>query len=391
MKKFDVCIIGGAGHIGLPLGLLISSKNKRVILYDKNVEVINKINKGIMPFLEIGATKLLLKNKKKIFATNDIKYVQRSKVIIVCIGTPVTANLKPNLNFFFQLFKELKSYIKKDQTIIIRSSIYPGTCEKIFTILGKDFKNISYCPERVVQGKSIEELPKLPQIVSGYSKKSILVSKNLFKLICKKIIITSVLEAELVKLFSNAWRYINFSVSNEFLMICENLNINFSKLRKTMIDGYERNRDIPLAGFAAGPCLFKDTVQLSAFLKNNFTLGKAATSINENLPNFLLKKLKEKYRSKLKYKTVGILGLAFKAEIDDDRDSLSIKLIKILKRNKIKLIISDEYIKHPQGVTKEKLMKSADIIIIATPHKAYKKMKFPKNKEVIDTWGLIEK
>lgn len=391
MKKFDVCIIGGAGHIGLPLGLLISSKNKRVVLYDKNVEVINKINKGIMPFLEIGATKLLLKNKKKIFATNDIKYVQRSKVIIVCIGTPVTANLKPNLNFFFQLFKELKSYIKKDQTIIIRSSIYPGTCEKIFTILGKGFKNISYCPERVVQGKSIEELPKLPQIVSGYSKKSILVSKNLFKLICKKIIITSVLEAELIKLFSNAWRYINFSVSNEFLMICENLNINFSKLRKTMIDGYERNRDIPLAGFAAGPCLFKDTVQLSAFLKNNFTLGKAATSINENLPNFLLKKLKEKYRSKLKYKTVGILGLAFKAEIDDDRDSLSIKLIKILKRNKVKLIISDEYIKHPQGVTKEKLMKLADIIIIATPHKAYKKMKFPKNKEVIDTWGLIEK
>ena len=83
--------------------------------------------------------------------------------------------------------------------------------------------------------------------------------------------------------------------------------------------------------------------------------------------------------------------MAFKAEIDDDRDSLSIKLIKILKRNKVKLIISDEYIKHPQGVTKEKLMKLADIIIIATPHKAYKKMKFPKNKEVIDTWGLIEK
>ena len=208
---------------------------------------------------------------------------------------------------------------------------------------------------------------------------------------CKKIIVTSVLEAELVKLFSNAWRYINFSVSNEFLMICENLNINFSRLRKIMVDGYERNRDIPLAGFAAGPCLFKDTVQLSAFLKNKFLLGKAATSINENLPKFLLKRLKEKYKSKLNHKTIGILGLAFKAEIDDDRDSLSIKLIKILKRNKIKLIISDEYIKHPEGVKKEKLIKKSDIIIIATPHKAYKKIKFPKNKEVIDTWGLIEK
>ena len=307
MKKFDVCIVGGAGHIGLPLGLLISSKNKRVVLYDKNVSVIKKINQGIMPFLEIGATKLLSKNKNKIFATNNIKYVQQTKIIIVCIGTPVTTNLKPNLKFFFQLFKELKNYVKKDQTIIIRSSIYPGTCEKIFSILGKGFKNISYCPERVVQGKSIEELPKLPQIVSGYSTKSIAVSKNLFKLICKKIIVTSVLEAELVKLFSNAWRYINFSVSNEFLMICENLNINFSRLRKIMVDGYERNRDIPLAGFAAGPCLFKDTVQLSAFLKNKFLLGKAATSINENLPKFLLKRLKEKYKSKLNHKTIGIL------------------------------------------------------------------------------------
>ena len=391
MKKFDVCIIGGAGHIGLPLGLLISSKNKRVVLYDKNVEVIKKINKGIMPFLEIGARKLLSKNKKRIFATDNIKYVRRTKIVIVCIGTPVTTNLKPNLKLFFQLFKELKNYINKDQTIIIRSSIYPGTCEKVFSILGRGFKNISYCPERVVQGKSIEELPKLPQIVSGYSKKSILVSKKLFKLICKKIIITSVLEAELAKLFSNAWRYINFSVSNEFLMICENLDINFSRLRKIMVDGYQRNKDIPLAGFAAGPCLFKDTVQLSAFLNNNFILGKAATSINENLPNFLLKKLKEKYKSNLKHKTIGILGLAFKAEIDDDRDSLSIKLIKILKKNKIKLIISDEYIKHPNGVKKETLIKSADIIIIATPHKAYRSIKFPKSKDVIDTWGLIEK
>ena len=80
MKKFDVCIVGGAGHIGLPLGLLISSKNKRVVLYDKNVSVIKKINQGIMPFLEIGATKLLSKNKNKIFATNNIKYVQQTKL-----------------------------------------------------------------------------------------------------------------------------------------------------------------------------------------------------------------------------------------------------------------------------------------------------------------------
>ena len=390
MKKFDVCIVGGAGHIGLPLGLLLVSKNKRVILYDKNSKIINKINSGVMPFIEKGGKKLLKKNRKKILATNNIRYVKYAKIVVICIGTPIKSNLKPNFKFFFKLFKELKNHLNQNQIIIIRSSIYPGSCEKIAKILGRKFKHISYCPERVVQGLAIEELPNLPQIVSGLSKKSISISKKLFKLICKKIIITTVLEAELIKLFSNAWRYINFSISNEFYMISENLNINYSKLRKIMINGYARNKDIPLAGFAAGPCLFKDTMQLSAFLKNNFSLGKAATLINENFPNFMLNKLKEEYKSKLKLKTIGVLGLAFKADIDDDRDSLSLKLIKLIKKNNLKVVFSDEYIKHPNAIKKEKLVKLADIIIIATPHKAYKKIRFPKNKKIIDTWGMLE-
>ena len=391
MKKFDVCIVGGAGHIGLPLGLLFASKNKKVILYDKNTKIIKKINFGVMPFIEKGGEKLLKKYKKKIFATNNIKYIKNSKIIVVCIGTPITNSLKPNFKFFLKLFKEMKGYLNYNQTIIIRSSIYPGSCKEITKILGKKFKNISYCPERVVQGLAIEELPKLPQIVSGLSKKSILVSKKLFKLICKKIVITTVLEAELIKLFSNAWRYINFSISNEFHMISENLNVNYAKLRKIMINGYSRNKDIPLAGFAAGPCLFKDTVQLSAFLKNKFNLGRAATLINESFPNFILKKLKNEYKSKLKHKTIGVLGLAFKADIDDDRDSLSLKLIRLIKKNNLKVVFSDEYIKHPESVEKDKLIKLADIIIIATPHKSYNKIKFPKNKKIIDTWGMLEK
>ncbi len=388
--KADIAIIGGAGHIGLPLGMLFAAKKKKVILYDKNKINLDKISIGKMPFLERGGDKFLKKYKKLLFTTQNKEDLKKVKILIVCIGTPIK-NSKPDLEFFFKLFKEIKSYITHDKLLVIRSSIYPGTINEIQKYLGKDFKNISYCPERVVQGNSIIELPKLPQIVSGLSPKSIKLSKNLFNIICKKIIITSVLEAELIKLFSNAWRYINFSIANQFYDICENFGINFTQLRKNMIDGYERNKDIPKAGFAAGPCLYKDTAQLNTFLKNSFTLGIAATNINQNLPKKIYLKLQKKFGKKLKNKNIGILGVAFKSEIDDTRDSLAIELYTLLKRKKLKVNISDDYVKMKNIVDKKKLIKKSEILIIGAPHKSYKNIYIPKNKYLIDTWGFRER
>ena len=388
--KADIFIIGGAGHIGLPLGLLFADKGKKVILYDKNKKNIKKINNLEMPFMEKGGEKLLKKNRKNIFATTNKKFVSKAKIIIICIGTPVK-NSKPDLAFFFKLFREIKKELNPNKLLIIRSSIYPGTCVKVQNLLGSKFKNISYCPERVVQGKSISELPKLPQIISGVSKNSINQSKQLFKLICKKLIVTSILEAELIKLFSNAWRYINFSISNQFYMICEKFNIDFKILRKNMIEGYDRNKSISTAGFTAGPCLYKDTAQLNAFLRNSFTLGIAATNINQNFPKFIYTKMKSKFKSKLKNKKVGILGVAFKSDIDDIRDSLSIDLWNFLKKRGLKVNISDEFVKMREIIDKNKLIKNSDIIIIGAPHSSYKKIKIPKNKFVIDSWGLFEK
>lgn len=388
--KADIVIVGGAGHIGLPLGILFANKGKKVILYDKNKKNIIKINKLQMPFMEEGGLSLLKKNKNRIFATTDKKSLKDAKIVIICIGTPLKKS-KPDLIFFFNMFREVKKYLDPKKLLIIRSSIYPGTCLKIQKFLGKNFKNISYCPERVVQGKSISELHRLPQIISGLSKVSVNQSKNLFKLICRKIIITSILEAELIKLFSNAWRYINFSISNQFYNICEKFGINFNELRKNMIEGYDRNKSIPKAGFAAGPCLYKDTAQLNAFLQNSFTLGIAATKINQGFPKFIYQKLKNKFRKKLKNKKIGILGVAFKSDIDDVRDSLSIILYKFLKRKGFKVKISDEYVKMQNIIDKRKLIKSSDIIILGVPHSSYKKLKIPKNKYLVDSWGFFEK
>ena len=388
--KADIVIIGGAGHIGLPLGILFANKGKSVILFDKDKKHIDQINNSKMPFLEDGGERLLKKNKKKIFATSNKAFIKNADSVIVCIGTPVKKS-KPDLKFFFKMFKEVKHLLNPKKPLIIRSSIYPGICLEVQKFLGEKFQNISYCPERVVQGKSIEELPKLPQIISGVSKKAINSSTKIFKVICKKIIVTTILEAELIKLFSNAWRYINFSASNQFYMICEKYNINFHKLRKNMIEGYSRNKSIPKAGFAAGPCLYKDTAQLNAFLKDEFTLGKAATEINTSFPKFIYKKMFKRFKKKLKNMKIGILGMAFKSDIDDIRDSLSIDLWQYLKKKKLNVKISDNFVKMKEIIKTSELIKTCDIIIIGSPHTTYKNLKIPKNKFLIDSWGLFEK
>ena len=391
MFNKTICIIGGAGHVGAPLGLAFSSKGYKVILIDKNIKNIKKINNGKMPFLEEGCEKLLknMIGKKRIIASTDLNNVKKSKYVIICLGTPVNKKFNPILNNFVNFFYLLKKYLSKKHIVIIRSSIFPGISDKVFNIIKSRCDNLSYCPERIAQGKSLKELPKLSQIVSGKNKKAKIESEKIFKKISKKIIHTKIGEAELIKLFSNTYRYINFSISNQFYMMCENQGLNFHKIRKFMRDNYDRNINIAPAGFTAGPCLLKDTMQLSSFYKHKFLLGKSAMQVNENLPIYIVKKISEKI--KLKNKTVGVLGMAFKAENDDIRDSLSIKLLKYLQSKKIKTLQSDEYYKNEKNVDKNFLVRKSDIIIVATPHKAYKNLKIKKNKILVDIWSIIEK
>lgn len=388
LKKFnyDVCIVGGLGHVGLPLGILFASKKLKVSLYDINIKFSKLVQQGAMPFMERKAQPLLKKliKNNNLNVSLDIKTIKESKYIIISIGTLIDKKKNPATKLFIETIKKISEFLNKSQILIIRSSVYPGTCSKIYNLLKKkNFKNISYCPERIKQGHSLEELKKFPQIISGFNKLSIRESENLFKKISPKIIISSVEEVELMKLFTNAWRYSQFAISNEFFMMCEEKGVNYDNVRKIMIDNYERAKNIPKAGFAAGPCLYKDTLQLSHYFNKNFKMGNSAIKINYNLPNYLVKKLISNY--KLKNKTIGILGMAFKANIDDIRNSLSVKLKKLLISNCKKVLCSDEYIKNKDYITKKDLIKKSDIIIIGVPHNQYKKINF-KNKIIINIW-----
>jgi UDP-N-acetyl-D-mannosaminuronic acid dehydrogenase len=387
-KEFDVCIVGGGGHIGLPFGLALAKAGKKVVGYDINEKTVQIISQGKMPFLEEGAQEVLKATLNKSFwITTDKESVRKSKFIVVVIGTPVDEHLNPQFSLFRKFFEDLLPYLDDDQHIILRSTVYPGSTERIKDFLlnnGKKTK-ISFCPERIVQGKAMEELYTLPQIVSSCTPEALTEVSELFSLLTSKIFSVSFLEAELAKLFINSWRYMQFAVANQFYQIAEQNGVDFYNIYDAVTRDYSRSEGFAKAGFAAGPCLFKDTMQLASFGDNAFFLGHSAMLVNEGMPNFIVKQLKQKHD--LTTKTVGVLGMAFKANNDDKRESLSYKLKKILEMESYRVVCSDVYIQEEDFVSAQQLIDQSDIIILGTPHKEYKYLEVPKEKTIVDIWN----
>ena len=387
---YDVCVVGGLGHVGLPLGISLASVGEKVVLYDINQKIGEIVLQGKMPFIEVGAEALLKKVlENKLFVSFNKEVISHSYFVIIVIGTPVDEHLNPKFTIFKNFFDEIIEWIRDDQHIILRSTVFPGTTEKIKAYIESKGKltRVSYCPERIAQGKAIEEIKTLPQIVASSDENSRREAGELFLLLTKDILYLEPIEAELAKLFTNVWRYIEFSISNQFYQIATQHGVDFYKIYKAITYKYPRAQGFPPAGFAAGPCLFKDTMQLAALSNNSFFLGHAAMLINEGLPNFIIQKLKEKYS--LKDKIVGILGMAFKANNDDKRESLSYKLRKILAIEAKKVLCSDVYINEGEFVLPSEVINLSDIIILATPHKEYADLVIDKSKILVDIWNFF--
>ena len=388
----EITIIGGAGHVGLAFGLICTSKNIKVHLHDINSNQLNTIKKGKMPHMETGAQKILNRALKKnlLSFSDNKKDLKLNKINIICIGTPVDEFLNPQYKIILSLVKDLLKIVKNDQHFIIRSTIYPGTTDFLYNFFRNNNKKIklSFCPERFVQGSAIIEWKKTPQIIGSVNKESYKECEKFIKKISKDVIVLKPIEAELTKLFLNSFRYIGFSIANQFYTISDSLGIDYSRIDQAMRSKYPRGKNLPTPGLTAGPCLFKDTMQLYSFAQNNFSLGMDAMTINEGMVNYIVDKLKSKYD--LSKKTIGILGMSFKAENDDNRSSLSYKLKKMLIVNANKVFTTDPYIKYDKDITSlnQTIMKS-DILILATPHKVYKNIK--TKKPIIDIWNFIKK
>jgi UDP-N-acetyl-D-mannosaminuronic acid dehydrogenase len=195
-------------------------------------------------------------------------------------------------------------------------------------------------------------------------------------------------EAELAKLFTNTWRYIRFATANQLFMMANDFHLDYERIRRALALDYPRAADLPAAGFAAGPCLFKDTMQLAAFNNNNFVLGNAAMLVNEGLPLYVVSKLEAQYP--LRETTVGILGMAFKAGSDDVRSSLSYKLKRILRFKAKRVICHDPYVTVDEDLHPlEEVLAESDLLIIGAPHDAYRNLK--TKVPVVDIWGLTDR
>lgn len=391
-ESWDIAIVGGAGHVGLPLSIVFASKGKKVLIYDINESSFATIKKGEMPFMEAGAEPLLADAlaKNMLGFTSDPASIKGVPVIIITIGTPIDEFLHPTLKVMANCIDDLAPYLSDDQLLILRSTVYPGVTDWVAKYLvSKNIgSKVAFCPERIVQGRAVEELESLPQIIAGITPEAEAEAEEVFTIIAPSIVKLSPMEAEFAKLLGNAYRYIYFAVANQFYMMTESAGVDFYKVLDGLRKDYPRAEHIPKAGFAAGPCLLKDTMQLAAFYKNQFSIGFAAMQVNEGLPFFIVEKLK--YMQCLEDKTIGLLGMAFKANNDDTRSSLSYKVKKLLSFHAKQVLTTDPHVTTDREILPlEEVLEKSDVIVLCAPHKAYRNIDL-KGKPVIDIWGFWE-
>ena len=390
--RLDVCVVGGCGHVGLPLALAFARAGLHVGIYDIDRKAVETVRAGRMPFLDSGAGPVLeqvVGRTLEVSAEPDV--VSEAAHVVVVIGTPVDEHLNPTFHTLRRFFVGLKSHLVAGQCVILRSTVYPGATEKVHELLASSGPDVlvAFCPERVAEGHAFEEIVTLPQIVSGCDRRAEDAAAALFARVAPAIIRLSPTEAELTKIFTNVWRYIQFATANQFFMMATDSGIDFHRVFDAMTRDYPRMAGIPRSGFAAGPCLFKDTMQLAAANNNNFLLGHAAMLINEGLPNFVVRHIKA--RHPLSQMRVGVLGMAFKADSDDPRESLSYKLRKILEYESAGVSCTDPYINDPTFLPVAEVVAQSDLLILGAPHREYRALALPEGMPVVDVWNVFGK
>jgi len=398
LKFLKVAVVGGAGHVGLPLSLALAQCGHVTTILDKDSKRLESIKAGKFPFLEAGGAALLQhcldKCSDRLLFSTSVSAIRECDVVVVTIGTPVDEHLNPCFPVIQDCVNELKPFLRNGQTLLLRSTVFPGTSQRVLSELRKgEFDvGVSFCPERIAQGKAVEELRSLPQLISGSDERALAHAAALFKPLNVDLITLELQEAEAAKLFLNAWRYVAFGTANQFYHIATSKGLDFEKLRAAIVHHYPRGKDFPRPGFTAGPCLFKDTMQLAAYCRHTFSLGHSAMLVNETMPDCVVeyarRDLDECNRS-LQGARCGILGMAFKPDNDDWRESLAFKLRRLLVWEGAQVVCTDVHLARDGFVELHKLLEECELLFMGCPHSEYRGLVLREGQRMYDCWGFF--
>ena len=374
----DVVVVGGCGRAGLPLAVALADQGLQVAIFDIRAPAVAAVNARQLPFAEAGAAEPLRRavDRGLLVASADPAFVSTAEHVILVVADSVEDALAG-----------CAARLRDGQILILRSTVSPGTtarAEKLVASLGADV-DVAFCPERIAEGHAMAELQELPQIVASRTARGLQRASRLFSVLTPSLVTMSPEEAELAKLFTNAWRYIRFAAANQFYMIANDLGLDYERIRHGLADGYPRAAGLARAGFAAGPCLLKDTVGL-AEASAGFALGRVAVAVNLGLPGYLVSRLEMRFE--LVTMAVGILGMAFKAGSDDIRESLSYPLATLLRARAREVLCTDPLVTDDPGLLPlHTVIERADLLVIAAPHALYRGLR--TDKPVADIWNLL--
>jgi UDP-N-acetyl-D-mannosaminuronic acid dehydrogenase len=374
---YEICVIG-LGRVGLPLALCFADRGMSVLAVDSDPEVLGAIRAGRMPFAEAGTQELL----DRVSGTGRMDLADRAADaanaanIVITLGTPSFSHIESDLRQVRAAIDDLLPLLQPGHALILRSTIAPGTTEFVAGYLEKrrglrvgEDVFVAHAPERIAAGRFLEEISTLPCIIGGVGEASTERAAGVFSVFGAPIVKTTPVQAELAKIWTNILRYATFALPNLLMMDCERYDANVFEVIDLINHDYPRG-GMAMPGLTAGSCLRKDFA-FSEERSNAPGMLLAVSRVHEAVPLFLIEGVKRRIGS-LASRKVAVLGLTFKRDTDDERDSLSPKLIRLLERELADVAISDPHAATPTQALDE-AVREADVVIVATNHSEFER------------------
>jgi UDP-N-acetyl-D-mannosaminuronic acid dehydrogenase len=369
--SYDVAIVG-LGRVGLPLALSFADRGLEVLGVDLEPERLEAIRASRMPFGETGCDALLARvtGSGRMHLTGRTEDAARAADVVLTLGTPSFSHVEIDISEIRSALDDLLPVIRDDHLLVLRSTVAPGTTEWVAGYVERRRglrPAVAHVPERIAAGRFLEEIATLPCIIGSTDERAAERAEHLFSVFGAPVEHTTPVQAELAKIWTNILRYTNFALPNLLMMDCEQYEANVFEVIDLINRDYPRGGMAP-PGFTAGSCLRKDFA-FSEERSNAPGMLLAVSRVNESVPRFLVEGMKRRL-GPLTGRKVAVLGLAFKRDTDDERDSLSHKLVRLLERELADVAVHDPHVGRPTG-SFDDAISDAEAVVVATNHSVF--------------------